>query len=72
MHQAISTLSDPQCKAEADQQLVTARNSRTIGEPGALEADLGVTRLCGGWRGRVDMSRFDTGDIDIAREFGDE
>jgi len=72
VHQAKSQLSKLLEEVEAGEQVVIARNGRPVAELVPLPAESSTSRPRGGWRGRLDMSRFDAGDAEIAREFGVE
>jgi prevent-host-death family protein len=70
VHEAKSQLSKLLERVEAGEEIVIARNGRPVATLVATQPDSTTPRRGrGAWRGKVDMSRFDALDPEIAREF---
>ena len=71
IHDAKTNLSKLIATAEGGESVVVARAGVPVAEIiGYRRPANGVTGLFGAWSGRVELSRFEDDDEEIAREFG--
>jgi prevent-host-death family protein len=71
IHEAKTHLSKLLDRVEHGEEIVIARNGKPVARLVAeTPPPLGPRTGWGSWRGRVDMSRFDEADEEIARMFG--
>jgi prevent-host-death family protein len=57
-------------EVEEGQEVVIARNGRPVAKLVRYVPRRNYAAIRGVWKGKVDMSRFDEADEEIAREFG--
>lgn len=71
VHEAKTTLSKLLERVEQGEEIVIARNGKPVARLVAEQPQpLGPRTGWGSWKGRIDMSRFDEMDEEIARLFG--
>jgi prevent-host-death family protein len=70
VHEAKTHLSKLLERVEHGEEIVIARNGRPIARLVADTPKRDYRSFVGVWKGKVDMSRFDEADEEIAREFG--
>ena len=70
VHAAKSQLSRLLVLVEQGDEVVIGRNGNPVARLVRHEPRRDYRSLVGAWKGRVDMSRFDEADEEIAREFG--
>jgi prevent-host-death family protein len=70
VHQAKTQLSKLLEAVENGEDVVIARNGRPVARLVPHEPRRNYAAIRGVWKGKVDMSRFDEADEEIAREFG--
>lgn len=70
IHEAKTHLSKLLERVENGEEIVIARNGRPIAELIAHRPRRNYASIVGVWKGKVDTSRFDEADEEIAREFG--
>lgn len=69
MHEAKSQLSKLLERVEAGEEIVIARNGHPVATLVAHGAGAEPRTGRGAWKGKVDMTRFDAVNAEIAREF---
>ena len=70
VHAAKTQLSRLLALVEDGDEVVIARNGRPVARLVPHEPRRNYAAIRGVWKGKVDMSRFDEADEEIAREFG--
>lgn len=70
VHTAKTQLSRLLALVEEGEEVVIARNGRPVARLVPHQPRRDYWSLVGAWKGKVDMSRFDEADEEIAREFG--
>lgn len=70
VHTAKTQLSKLIALVEDGEEVVIARNGRPVARLVPHEPRRDYRSFVGAWKGRVDMSRFDEADEEIARELG--
>jgi len=67
---AQARLSELLDRVEQGEQIAITRNGMTVARLVPHEPKRDYRSFVGAWKGKVDMSRFDEADEEIAREFG--
>lgn len=70
VHEAKTHLSKLLDSVEHGEQVVIARNGKPVADLVPHAPKRNYWSIYGVWKGKVDMSRFDEADEEIAREFG--
>ncbi len=70
VHAAKTQLSQLLALVEEGEEVVIARNGRPVARVVPYEPRRDYAAIRGVWKDKVDMSRFDEADEEIAREFG--
>lgn len=70
VHEAKTNLSKLLAHVEEGGEVVIARNGKPIARLVRHVPHRNYRAIVGVWKGKVDMSRFDEADEEIAREFG--
>jgi prevent-host-death family protein len=70
VHEAKTHLSKLLECVEQGEEIVIARNGKPVARLVPHEPRRNYKSIVGAWKGKVDMSRFDEADEEIAREFG--
>jgi len=71
VHTAKTQLSQLLVRVEDGEDVVIARNGRPVARVVPYEPRRNYWAIYGAWKGKVDMSRFDEADEEIAREHGE-
>ncbi len=70
VHEAKTHLSQLLQRVEHGEEVVIARNGTPVAKLVPHVPQRNYRAILGVWKGKVDMSRFDEADEEIAREFG--